>query len=99
MRKERVKRLQSFAQSCRFDFSSKILDKIYSTIKYDNQQIMDYQIIRMQVDNLKDAILYDKKYDGFYLRWQIWKSGQKSYGVKTSFGLLLNLFFLRSFNF
>ena len=30
---------------------------------------MDYQIIRMQVDNLKDAILYDKKYDGFYLRW------------------------------
>ena len=30
---------------------------------------MYYQIIRMQVDNLKDAILYDKIYDGFYLRW------------------------------
>ena len=30
---------------------------------------MDYQIIRIQVDNLKDAILYDKKYDGFYFRW------------------------------
>lgn len=29
MRKERVKRLQLFAQSCRFDFSSKILDPFF----------------------------------------------------------------------
>ncbi len=67
--KDLDKRNNSLKLDVRKLLSSKILDKIYSTIKYNDQQIMYYQIIRMQADNLKDAILYDKKYDGFYLRW------------------------------
>ena len=67
--KDLDKRNNSLKLDVRKLLSSKILDKIYSTMKYNDQQIMYYQIIRMQVDNLKDAILYDKKYDGFYLRW------------------------------
>ena len=48
---------------------NKILSKIHSTITYDDEIITYSDLMRKQVDNLVDTLLYDEKFNGFYLTW------------------------------
>lgn len=47
----------------------KILGKIYSTITYKDETVSYSDLIRKQCENLVNALLYDEKFNGFYLRW------------------------------
>lgn len=48
---------------------NKILGKIFSTITYNNKISTYFNLIRKQSKDLVNTILYDEKFNGFYLRW------------------------------
>lgn len=48
---------------------AKILGKIYSTITYKGETVSYSDLIRKQCENLVKVLLYDEKFNGFYLRW------------------------------
>lgn len=47
----------------------KILDKIYSTVTYNNETLSYSDLIRKQCEDLVNVLLDDGKFNGFYLRW------------------------------
>ena len=47
----------------------KILDKIYSTVTYNNETLSYSDLIRKQNEDLVNVLLDDGKFNGFYLRW------------------------------
>ncbi len=63
------KRNNSLKLEKRKIIASKILDKIYSQLTYNNESTTYKQIIDKQTENLKNTILNDTKFPEFYLRW------------------------------
>lgn len=49
--------------------ANKIFSKLYSTITYNEESLSYADIIRKQSDNLVKTLLYDQKFESFYLRW------------------------------
>ena len=47
----------------------KILAKIHSTITYNGETISYSELIGRQNEDLVKTLLYDEKFEGFYLRW------------------------------
>ena len=48
---------------------SKILNKMYSTITYNDKEMSYADIIESQSKNLADTLINGKKFSGFYLTW------------------------------
>lgn len=49
--------------------TAKILKKLENKIIYKNKEITYHEIIDNQIDNLKEVIEKDTKYEGFKLNW------------------------------
>ena len=49
--------------------ANKIFSKLYSTITYNEESLTYADIIRKQSDNLVKTLLYNQKFESFYLRW------------------------------
>jgi len=48
---------------------SKIIEKLETEITYNNEKITYHQIIEKQINKLKNTIIHDEKYTGFYNKW------------------------------
>ena len=48
---------------------SKIMDKLFSTITYNDETMSYLEIIDAQSKNIVNTLLYDEKFEGFYLTW------------------------------
>lgn len=63
------KRNNTIKLEARKTIAGKILDKIYSTITYNDETISYYDLIGKQSEDLANLLLEGGKFEGFYLRW------------------------------
>lgn len=63
------KRNNTIRLEARKVIAGKILDKIYSTITYNDETVSYYDMIGKQSENLVNMLLDGGKFKGFYLRW------------------------------
>ena len=63
------KRNNSIKLNARKLIASKILEKVYSEIKYNDEQLSYASLIQKQTDNIVNTLLYNEKFTGFYLHW------------------------------
>lgn len=63
------KRNNTIKLEARKTIAGKILDKIYSTITYNDETVSYYDLIGKQSEDLANLLLEGRKFEGFYLRW------------------------------